>query len=75
MLMAERTPGRDGLRRHRLHGRRDILAAPFTLNHHAPGAFWCGKHETIIGEEKAKVIHNFSWIANTFDHFIAFRLG
>jgi hypothetical protein len=60
MLMAERTPGRDWLRRHRLHGRRDILAAPLALNHHALGAFRSGEHEASIGEEKAKVIHNFS---------------
>jgi hypothetical protein len=45
VLMAERTPGSDGLRRHRLHGRRDILAATLTVNHYAFRAFWSGEHE------------------------------
>src|SRR6202011_4675347 len=45
MLMAERTLGSDGLRRHRLHGRRDILAATLAVNHHAFRAFWSLKHE------------------------------
>jgi hypothetical protein len=45
MLMAERTPGSDGLRRHRLHGRRDILAATLTVDHHAFRAFWSLEHE------------------------------
>jgi hypothetical protein len=45
MLMAERTPGSDGLRRHRLHGRRDILSAALTVNHYAFRALWSGEHE------------------------------
>jgi hypothetical protein len=45
MLMAEGTPGGDGLRRHGLHGRRDILAATLAVNHRALGAFWSGEHE------------------------------
>jgi hypothetical protein len=45
MLVAERTPGSDGLRRHRLHGRRDILPATLTVNHHLFRAFWSGEHE------------------------------
>jgi hypothetical protein len=31
--------------RHGLHGRRDILAATLTLNHHALRDFWSGEHE------------------------------
>jgi hypothetical protein len=52
MFMAERTPGRDGLRRHRLDGCRDILAATLALNHHALGAFRSGDMRN-IGEQKA----------------------
>jgi hypothetical protein len=45
MLMAERTPRSNGLRRHRLHGRRDILAATLTVNHYAFQALWSPEHE------------------------------
>src|SRR5580704_19662575 len=45
MLMAERTPGSDGLRRHRLHRRRDIFAATLALNHHALRAVRSAEHE------------------------------
>jgi hypothetical protein len=45
MLMAERTPGSDGLRRHRLHGRWDILGATLALNHYALRALWSLEHE------------------------------
>jgi len=45
MLMAERAPGSDGLRRHRLHGRRDILATTLTVNHHAFRALWSLEHD------------------------------
>jgi hypothetical protein len=45
VLMAERTSGSDGLRWHRLHWRRDILAATLTLNDDALRAFWSGEHE------------------------------
>jgi hypothetical protein len=46
MLVAERTPGSDRLRRHRLHGRRDILTATLTVNHHAFRALWPLEHES-----------------------------
>ena len=45
MLMAERTPGRNRLRRHRLDGCRNILAATLTLNDNALRAFRSGEHE------------------------------
>jgi hypothetical protein len=65
MLMAERSPGRDGLGRHGLHGRRDFLAAPLALNHHALRAFWDGEHENqyrrIKGESNPKVFCDGKW--------------
>lgn len=45
MLMAERTLGSDGLRRRRLHGGRDILAATLTVNHDAFRALWSMEHD------------------------------
>jgi hypothetical protein len=57
MFMEERTPGRDGLRRHRLDGCRDILAATLALNHHALGAFRSGDMRN-IGEQKANLFHS-----------------
>jgi hypothetical protein len=59
VLMAERTPGSDGLRRHRLHGGRDILATTLTLNDDALRGFWSGEHEVqyrrIKGENNPQV--------------------
>jgi len=54
MLMAEGTPGSDGLRRHGLHGRRDILAATLALNHHTLGAFWSREHEVQYRRRKGE---------------------
>jgi hypothetical protein len=66
MLMAERTPGGDGLGRHGLHGRRDILAAPLTLNDHALRAFWSGEHENQYrrtkGESNPQVFWDRKWV-------------
>ena len=65
VLMAERTPGSDGLRRHRLH-RRDILAATLTVNHYALQAFRSGnedeldeKESVAEDEEPAKIGRDF----------------
>jgi hypothetical protein len=59
MLMAERTPGSDGLRRHRLHGRRYIFGATLALNHYALRTLWSLEHEPqyrrINGERNPQV--------------------
>jgi hypothetical protein len=59
MLMAKRTLCSDGLRRHGLYRRRDVLVAALALNHDQLLALWWGKHEASIGEQKEKIIHRF----------------